>query len=110
MLEIGVQVNTAKFEVTFLGERGSQQHRGALAHVQMFLTDFKEEDPSELTLLSSPLSDGDLENAIETAKGNINRLCQQFLSFDDHTAMFLSTHYVSAPHLTYLLRSNENKN
>lgn len=105
LLDIGLQINTAKCEVTFLGKRGSQQHRDALTHVRQFLPDLKEVDPNELTLLGSPLSEGGLESAIETAKNDINILCQRILSLDAHTAMFFLTNYVSAPQLTYLLRS-----
>lgn len=97
-------MNTAKREVTLLVKRGSQQHRDALANVQRILTDFKEINPIELTLLGSPLFEGCLEIAIENAKNNINRLCQRNLSVNAHTAMFFFTHYVSARQLTYLLR------
>ena len=105
MLDIGLRMNTAKFELTFLGERVSQRHRDALAHVRRLLPDLEDVDPGELTLLGSPLSKGSLESASETAKTNTNRLCQRILSLDAHTAMFFLTHYLNVPKLTYLLRS-----
>ena len=98
-------MSCAKCEVTFLGERGSLKHRDGLAHVQRVLTIFKEVDLNELMLLGSSLSEGCFENAIETAKSNHSRLCLRILSLDAHTEMFFLTLYVSAPQLTYLLRS-----
>ena len=53
----------------------------------------------------SLLSESVLESAIEKARNNFNLLCQRILSLDAHRAMFFLTHYVSAPQLTYLLRS-----
>ena len=52
----------------------SNIHRG---NVQRVLTDFKVVDPNELTLLGSPLLEGGFESGIETAKNNIERLCQR---------------------------------
>ena len=105
LLDIRLQMNTAKCKVIFLGEQGSEQHRDALAYVRRILTDLKEVDPSELTLLGSSLSESGLKSAMETAKNNMDRLCQRILSLDAHTAMFFFAHYVSVSQLTYLLSS-----
>ena len=69
--------------------------------MQRAVTDFREVGP----LLGSPLSEGDLEKAIETAKNNIDRIGQRNLFLDIYTTMFSKTHYVSATQLTYLLWS-----
>ena len=105
LLDIDLQMNTAKCEVTFIGERGSQQYCDALAHVQQVLADLKKVDPSELMLLGSPLSEGGLESDIKTGKNNINRLCQRILSLDVHTALLFLTHDVLASQRAYLLTS-----
>ena len=98
LLDISLQMSTVKCEVTFLRQRGSQQHHDALAHVQWFLTDLKEVDPSELTLLGSPPSEGGFESTIETAKtistGYANEI---YLSMLIQLCSSEPTNYVSAP-------------
>ena len=103
--KLGLQVNPAKCEVTVLGTTAQSTHDAAITALRNILPEIAETPLNELMLLGSPLSDGSLVPAVDSAADIIRRLCTRLLELDRHTAIFFLVHYVSAPRLLYLLRS-----
>ena len=94
VLEIHLPLNIAKYEVSFLGELGYQQHCDVLAHVKNVIIDNKVIYSSELTLLDCQNETSEIllqRREIMSAA----RRCQPFLSLDAHTTVFLLTRFVS---------------
>ena len=81
----------------------SQQ--GAVQAVKKVLPDITETPLTCLQLLGSPLHDAGISTASDSARDTIARLCRRVKSLDRHTGLFFLAHYVSAPRLTYLIRS-----
>ena len=82
--------------------------RGAAVDtVRAALPDVKEIQLDNLFLLGSPLTDGSIAAAGEAASASaaVARLCARLRGLDSHSAVFFLAHHVSAPRLTYLLRS-----
>ena len=101
----GLTLNAAKCEVTFLGTPDSALHGPAVIAVRDALPNVTETQLDKLSLLGSPLTDGSIEAAGEAASAVVGRLCARLRGLDSHTAVFFLAHHVSAPRLTYLLRS-----
>lgn len=102
---VGLSLNASKCEVAFLGSPTSPLHGPALDAITNTLTDIRETQLPDLTLLGAPLTDGGLTVAVGTASATVERLCSRLRHLDSHTAIFFLAHYVSAPRLSYLLRS-----
>merc|ERR1712212_157595 len=58
-----------------------------------------------VTLLGSPLHEHGLTVAARKAAEMVSLLCTRLQSLEAHLGFFFLSHYVSAPRLTYLLRS-----
>ena len=101
----GLTLNAAKCEVTFLGTPDSALRGPAVIAVRDALPNVTETQLDKLSLLGSPLTDGSIEAAGEAASAVVERLCARLRGLDSHTAVFFLAHHVSAPRLTYLLRS-----
>ena len=104
LIWIGLKVNTARWYVKFLGERGLQQHRDAPAHIQHVLTDFKEVVPSELTLIGSLLSKAILSCYRNSWKQYQQVMPTNYISRYSYGYVLLSPLCISA-RLTHLPRS-----
>ena len=103
--KIGLQLNSSKCEVTVLDNPGVKAQQEAVQAVKMVLPDITETPLTRLQLLGSPLHDAGISTASDTARDTITRLCRRVKLLDRHTGLFFLAHYVSAPRLTYLLRS-----
>ena len=102
---VGLTLNAAKCEVAFLGNPLTSHPAVSLEAISAALPDAAEIQLNNLSLLGSPLTDGGLEAAADTASDMIERLCSRLRHLDSHTAVFFLAHHVSAPRLSYLLRS-----
>ena len=102
---VGLTLNAAKCEVAFLGAPDSVLRGPAVDAVRAALPDVKETQLEELSLLGSPLSDGNIAAAAEAYSAVVSGLCTRLRELDSHTAVFFLAHHVSAPRLSYLLRS-----
>ena len=102
---VGLTLNAAKCEVTFLGAPDSAFRDPAIDAVRAALPNVTETELDNLYLLGSPLTDGDIAAAGEAASTIVERLCARLRGLDSHTAVFFLSHHVSAPRLAYLLRS-----
>ena len=102
---VGLALNPAKCEVAFLGAPDSALRGPAISTICSVLPDVKETQLDNLSLLGSPLTDGSIAAAGEAASAVVGRLCARLRGLDRHTAVFFLAHHVSAPRLTYLLRS-----
>ena len=105
LLKLGLQLNPARCKVTVLGTTAQSTHDAAITALRNILPEIAETPLNELMLLGSPLRDGSLVAAVDSAADIIRRLCTRLLELDGHTAIFFLVHYVSAPRLLYLLRS-----
>ena len=103
--KIGLQLNSSKCEVTVLDNPGVKAQQEAVQAVKKVLPDITETPLTRLQLLGSPLHDAGISTASDTARDTITRLCRRVKLLDRHTGLFFLAHYVSAPRLTYLLRS-----
>ncbi|XP_043203123.1 uncharacterized protein LOC122371098 [Amphibalanus amphitrite] len=101
----GLSLNAAKCEVAFIGAEDSDHRHAAISAICSALPDVKETELTNLSLLGSPLTDGSIGAAGEAASAMVQRLCTRLRELDSHTAVFFLAHHVSAPRLTYLLRS-----
>ena len=99
---IGLELNTKKCEVVFAGPAPPPQ---ILATLRATLPQLQETQPSDLSLLGSPLTDVALPTATTRAAATIDRMCARIRRLDAHTGLYLLAHYTAAPRLTYLLRS-----
>ena len=102
---VGLTLNAAKCEVAFLGNADSALRDPAICAVRAALPDVSETQLDSLSLLGSPLTDGSIHTAGESACTVVERLCDRLRQLDCHTTVFFLAHYVSAPRLAYLLRS-----
>ncbi|KAF0300891.1 Ubiquitin carboxyl-terminal hydrolase 38 [Amphibalanus amphitrite] len=101
----GLSLNASKCEVAFIGAEDSDHRHAAIGAICSALPDVKETELTNLSLLGSPLTDGSIGAAGEAASAMVQRLCTRLRELDSHTAVFFLAHHVSAPRLTYLLRS-----
>ena len=62
-------------------------------------------NPSNFTLLNSPIFEEAIPDSIRKIQDILNTLCQRLEHLDSHTAFFLLSHYTAAPRLNYLMRS-----
>ena len=99
---IGLELNTKKCEVVLAGPAPPPQ---VLATLRATLPQLQETQPSDLSLLGSPLTDVALPTATTRAAATIDRMCARIRRLDAHTGLYLLAHYTAAPRLTYLLRS-----
>ena len=100
---VGLRLNAAKCEVAFLGSAESALRDPAIRAVRAALPDVSETQLDSLSLLGSPLTDGGIHAAGESACAVVERLCDRLRRLDSHTAVFFLAHFVSAPRLAYLL-------
>ena len=101
--EVGLQLNPAKCEATVLDDL--QHHATAIQEVKQALPDISETPVTRLQLLGSPLHEDSLQDATSAVVAIISRLCERVRLLDRHTGLFFLAHFVSAPRVTYLLRS-----
>ena len=102
---VDLTLNATKCEVAFLGAPDSALRGPAIATVRAALPDVKEIQHDNLFLLGSPLTDVSIAAAREATSALVARLCARLRGLDSHSAVFFLAHHVSAPRLTYLLRS-----
>ena len=102
---IDLELNPAKCEVAYFGPPQDMGSRTAVDVIKEVMPGILVTSPNELTLLGSPLLEEGLIPAAERAKKMVSLLCDRLLSLEPHLAFFFLSHYVSAPRLTYLLRS-----
>ena len=102
---IGLQLNPHKCEVAYLGPSESSSKQTAISIVSEAMPGIAVTSPEALSLLGSPLHDQGLKPAVERAAEMVSLLCDRLQELDAHLALFFLTHYISAPRLTYLLRS-----
>ena len=95
---IGLELNTKKCEVVFAGPAPPPQ---ILATLRATLPQLQETQPSDLSLLGSPLTDVALPTATTRAAATIDRMCARIRRLDAHTGLYLLAHYTAAPRLTY---------
>ena len=60
---------------------------------------------TDFTLLNSPIFPEGISSALSQAKHLVQNLCNRIELLDSHTALFFLSSYVSAPRLTYLMRT-----
>ena len=104
--KLGLELNSAKCEVTVLGRSSDELRTSVLATVQTTLPGIKETPLDQLSLLGSPLNEAGTHAAQEAAAGTVSVLCERIRALDPHSAMFFLAHHTSAPRLQYLLRSS----
>ena len=99
---IGLELNPEKCEVFSAGPAPPPR---VLALLRATLPGLEETQPSDLSLLGSPLTEAALHAATNKAAATINRMCDRISRLDAHTGLFFLAHYTAAPRLSYLLRS-----
>ena len=104
--ELGLELNSAKCELTVLGNLSEDRRSSIVKEMQAALPGIRETPLSSLTLLGSPLDATGIQAATESAADTVSTLCNRILALDTHTAVFFLSHHVSAPRLQYLLRSS----
>ena len=104
--ELGLELNSAKCELTVLGRSDDTQHSSVVRMFEAVLPGIREVPLSQLDLLGSPLDEAGIKAAAEAASNTISTLCNRIRSLDTHSATFFLAHHVSAPRLQYLLRSS----
>ena len=102
----GLELNSAKCEITVLGSPSDEFRSSTLKSAQSALPGITETPLERLVLLGSPLHETGFRAYMEGVAGMISMLCERIRDLDAHTATFFLTHYTSAPRLQHLLRSS----
>ena len=104
--ELGLELNSAKCELTLLGGPPDTIHASIVGMMEDALPGITETPLERLNLLGSPLHDSGIQAATEKAAVTVSTLCNRVRALDSHTAVFFLAHHISAPRLQYLLRSS----
>ena len=101
--QIGLELNAKKCEMMYLNPAQSSPFPPVA--LSTMLPGLKVLNPSNFTLLNSPIFEEAIPDSIRKIQDILNTLCQRLEHLDSHTAFFLLSHYTAAPRLNYLMRS-----
>ena len=106
--KIGLQLNPQKCEIEMplLGDETAFTRSHTIGCIESVLPGIEVTSLDAMCLLGLPLADGSMGAAVEKASGVVETLCHRLKYVDAHTALYFLTHYVSAPRLTYVLRTS----
>ena len=105
-LAMGLELNPAKCELTILGAPSMAARRLALDRVRQVVPDILEVDLDNLTLLGAALGTSSLDSSMVVYAEVIRGICQRIGLLDAHWALFFLSRYVSAPRLSYAMRTS----